>query len=88
MVIFIKNTRICRAPNRKNKKTKNGRNIKTFQQVKLKQKTGKSSENVLQAELNVNSFSDSPIPNTKTNDVAYMVINWNDLSTAYTDITG
>ena len=39
-------------------------------------------------ELNSDSFPESPTPNTKTNDVAYMVIHQNDLATAYMDLTG
>ena len=34
------------------------------------------------------TFSRSPIPNTKTNDVAYMVVDRNELYSAYTDLIG
>ena len=42
----------------------------------------------MQAELDADNFPDSPTSNTRTNDVAYLVINQNDLATAYTDLTG
>ena len=56
--------------------------LKHFDKLKLKKKPGQSLKDVLQAELKVDSFPDSPTPNTKTNDVAFMVINRNDLSIA------
>ena len=34
------------------------------------------------------SFPSSPSPNIKTNDVVYMVTNKDEISTAYTDLTG
>ena len=61
--------------------------LKHSNELKFK-KIVQSLEDVLQAELNANSFPNSPTPNTKTNNVAYMVINRNDLATAYTDLTG
>ena len=70
------------------KNTKDGRHLKHFNELKLKKKPGQSLEDVLQADLNADSFPDSPSPNTKNNDVAYMVINRNDLATAYTNLTG
>ena len=42
----------------------------------------------LQPDFDDDSFPLSPTPNITTNDVAYMVINQSDLSTAYTDQVG
>ena len=53
-----------------------------------KKNPGKSSQNIFQQELDENSFPISPAPNIKTHDVAYMVINKDELCTAYTDLTG
>ena len=38
--------------------------------------------------MDEDSFSVFPSPNIKTYDVAYMVINRDDISVAYTDLTG
>ena len=46
------------------------------------------SEQVCQEELEEDNFPTSPIPNIKSNDVAYMLIDRKELSTAYTDLTG
>ena len=43
---------------------------------------------ILQVDLDDDSFPVSPTPNIKTNYVAYMIINRSDISTAYTDLTG
>ena len=43
---------------------------------------GQSMNEILQADLDDDSSPVSPAPNIKTNDVAYMVINRNDISTA------
>ena len=48
----------------------------------------KSLQNVLLQEPDDDSFPTSPTPNVKTNDVAYMIINRDELSTAYADLTG
>ena len=42
----------------------------------------------MQVEFNADSFPISPTPNTKTDNIAYMGINRNDLTLAYTDLTG
>ena len=46
------------------------------------------SEQVCHQELDEDNFPASPIPNIKSNDVAYMLIDRKELSTAYTDLTG
>ena len=56
--------------------------------MKAKKKLGQSIQEVLQQELDDNSFPTSPTPNLKTNDVAYMVIDKNEIGTAYIDLTG
>ena len=43
---------------------------------------------VLQVDLDNDSFPLYQTPNIKTNDVVYMVVDQSDLSTVYTDITG
>ena len=61
---------------------------KRFERLKEKKKPGQTITDVLHEELDEDSFPPSPTPNIKTNDVAYMVIDKNELSTAYTDLTG
>ena len=58
--------------------------------IKLKKikKPGQTLEDVLLQELDADSFPCSPSPNVKCNDVAFMIINRDELSTAYTDLTG
>ena len=45
-------------------------------------------EDALKDDIFQDSFPISPVPTQKTNDVAYMVVNIGELSTAYTDLTG
>ena len=45
-------------------------------------------QDILQSELEKDSFSSSLTPNTKNNNVAYMFINRDYLCTVYTDLTG
>ena len=59
-----------------------------FKKLKEKKKTGQSIQEVLHQELDEDSFPNPPTPNLKTNDVNYMVIDRNELGTAYTDLTG
>ena len=59
-----------------------------FKKFKEKKKPGQLIQEVLQQELDEDSFPNSPTPNLKTNDVGYMVIDRNELGTAYTDLTG
>ena len=49
---------------------------------------GQYFQEILQQDLDENSFADSPTPNNKTQDVAYMVINKDGLCTVYTDLIG
>ena len=56
--------------------------------MKVTKNPGKSLQNVLLQEPDDDSFLNSPTPNVKTNDVAYMIIDRDQLSTAYTDLTG
>ena len=49
---------------------------------------GKALEQVFQEELDDDTFQQSPSPNIKTNNVAYILINKKELSTAYMDLTG
>ena len=51
-------------------------------------KPGESIKDVLTAELDEDNFPTSSDPNEKSNDVAYIIVNKDDLCTAYTDITG
>ena len=63
--------------------------IKTrIKALKHKQKNGQSLAEVLIEEMNNDNFPASPVPNVKSNDVAYALINKNEISTAYTDLTG
>ena len=59
-----------------------------FTQLKAKQNPGQSLSDVLKAELDTDSFPLSPAPNTRTNDVAYMIIDKDEVCTSYTDLTG
>ena len=59
-----------------------------LQRLRDKQKPGQSIEDVLKDEIDADSFPSSPQPNEKTNDVIYAVIKKEELSTAYTDLTG
>ena len=49
---------------------------------------GQTLEEVLTEELHTDNFPNSPTPNVPTNEVAYMLIDKKELSTAYTDLTG
>ena len=53
-----------------------------------KQQKGKSMETVLNKEILHDSFPPSPVPNIKSNDVAYVIIDKKDICTTYTDLTG
>ena len=59
-----------------------------FIAMKALKTKGNIFEQVFKEYLDKDNFLQSPIPNIKTNDVAYMLIDWNELSTAYTDLTG
>ena len=59
-----------------------------FDALKVKQQPGESLEDVLQREIDEDSFPVSPSPNIKIHDVAYMIINREDISVAYTNLTG
>ena len=59
-----------------------------LKRLKAKEKPGQSIEDVLKEEISEDSFPVSPSHNTKTNDVAYMIVNKKELSAAYTDLTG
>ena len=54
----------------------------------LSKESRKQSEHVFQEDSNVDNFPQSPVPNIKTNDVAYSLIDRTELSTAYTYFTG
>ena len=56
--------------------------------LNTKKKPGQSFQDIFQQDLHDDSFPDSSTPNNKTLDVAYMVINKDEPSTAYTDFTG
>ena len=56
--------------------------------LKYKQQNVQSLAKVLIEEIKNDHFPASPVPNVKRNDVAYVLINKNDNSTAYTDLTG
>ena len=45
-------------------------------------------EEVLKQEIMSNSFPPSPVPNIKSNDVAYAIIDKIDICTDYTDLAG
>ena len=54
--------------------------------MKAKKQPGTSLQDIFQSELDDNSFPTSPSPNIKTNNVAYMIINRDDVCTAYIDL--
>ena len=51
-------------------------------------KPGQTLQEAIQEELHEDSFPSSQSPNIKTNDVIYMVIDKQEICTAYTDHTG
>ena len=59
-----------------------------YEKLKAIKKPGQSIQDFLLQELDDDSFPTSPTPNAKTNDAAYMIIDQDELSTAYTDLTG
>ena len=59
-----------------------------LKRMKARTTKEKTLEEVFIEELDEDSFPQSPVPNIKTNDVAYILVNKNELSTAYTDLTG
>ena len=59
--------------------------LKKLQALKSK---GQTLEEVFTEEIHKDNFPKAPTPNIKTNDVAYILIDKKDLSTAYTDLTG
>ena len=61
---------------------------KHFESLKAKLKPGQTLEQVLTQEIDTDNFPSSPSPNTKHQDVAYIIINKSEVCTAYTDLTG
>ena len=59
--------------------------LKAMQALKTK---GRTLEELFTEKRDDDKFPTSPTPNIKTNDVACILINKNELSTAYTDLTG
>ena len=59
-----------------------------YAKLKAIKKPGQSIQDVLLQELDNDSFPTSQNPNVKTNNVAYMIIDQDELSTAYTDLVG
>ena len=57
-------------------------------QLNAKKKPGQSFQEIFQQDLDEDSFPVSSTPNNKTHNVAYMVINKDDMCTSYTDLTG
>ena len=51
-------------------------------------KPGQTLEDIIKNELAHDNFPPSPEPNIKTNDVAYILVSREEISTAYTDLTG
>ena len=81
-----KNLQNTKMPPKNNELIQNIREY--FKKLKAKQKPGQTVEEVLQVEIQEDSFPESETPNIKTNDVVYAVINRNEICTAYTDLTG
>ena len=61
---------------------------KKLEILKSKQKPGQTLADIFQSKLDKDILPPSPTPNTKSHDVAYMIINKDELCTAYTDLTG
>ena len=61
---------------------------KKLEILKSEQKPGQTLADKFQSKLDEDSFLPSPTPNTKSHDVAYMIINKDELCTAYIDLTG
>ena len=49
---------------------------------------GQTLEEALQLDIDADAYPQPPVPNKKTQDVMYMVINKSEVCTAYTDLTG
>ena len=58
-----------------------------FKRIKEKRKAGKIFQEVFQSELDNDSYPYSPTPNNTTNNVAYVVVNRDEVCTTYTDLT-
>ena len=58
-----------------------------FEPMKKLKKTGRALEQVLQADIKAGKFPPSLVPNIKSNNVAYMVIDRDEICTAYSDLT-
>ena len=56
--------------------------------MQQKRKPGQTIEDALNDDMMLDSFPPSESPNIRTNEVAYAVINKNEVCTAYTDLTG
>ena len=59
-----------------------------FTKLKAKKKPGQTFEEVLEQDMQADSFPASESPNIKHNVVSYAIINVTDIRTAYTDLTG
>ena len=59
-----------------------------FQRLNAKKRPGQTLLDVFKEELDRDSFLPSPSPNIKTHDITYIIINRDDICTAYTDLTG
>ena len=61
---------------------------KRLRKLQALKTNGKTLEDVLTEELHTDNFPTSPTPNVLTNEVAYMLLDRKEFSTAYTDLTG
>ena len=61
---------------------------KKLEILKNKQQPGQTQAAIFQKELDEDSFPSSINPNTKSHNVAHMIINKDELCTGYTDIAG
>ena len=61
---------------------------KKLEALKSKQKPGQTLTEKFETELDEEMIPPSPAPITKSHDVAYIIINKDELCTAYTDLTG
>ena len=53
-----------------------------------KRKIGQTVEDVLSQDMHLDNHPDSDVPNNKSNEVMYVIINREEISTAYQDLTG
>ena len=61
---------------------------KHLMDLQKRTKPGQTITDTLNTDMDTDHFPPSPLPNAKTNNVCYAIIDKDEISTAYTDLTG